>query len=1346
MPVEKLNEQYTQQLSYSLPSNGGTVTFAAYYNPVDPNLGITDLEYLNQCLAGIHADTLMTFTSCSTNLGQMWYDFSLTILPNNTYSPTDQTKAVEREIHLIFPLSTGSNLYISVSQEKGADRPEVFPLWPDERTPITEPVIDHTPNALQESEQLSNWRRKTTYIGENTYTPTDSIVDIVYYNGLGQQKQTVQVGASANAKKNIILNSQYDPMGKMIREYLPYVSTSDAEGYDTDAATKQLTYYQGLYGLSEIYPYAETVTEATTDRTLAQFSPGASMRNENTSLAYDSDGVQKTREDLTGRFLANNYSLNRSRDSIPCLMEENGNIINRGFYKGGALFKTTTTDPDGKTVATFTDENKRTILVRTYMGGFADTTALAGWSDLVYVYNKKELLAAVITPEGEKERDKSLLQISTESTWAKKRCYIYKYDALGRMISRRWPQRGEELLVVDPAGRVVASQDSLLRKAGRWLLTRYDRASKPVEVMVTQQSISESNMRGYFSYESVQSYFNQGGTAPFYPAVYNLADNISLSYSQIGKTEMQAVIPADNNQSVTLYFLPEAETVSATDVTTEAFASLLWEKSAMTSTPEGKLVAVAEADSTAKTLAQSEILYRYTAYFYDCWRRPVQTVTRYPDGSIIRASTKYNFQGVPVKQVVRITVPQGNDLGVISPYQTDSLNAILTECFTYDKRGRMLTSSSELKTFMTLQQGGALAYSDTITSNASASFSYDELGHLVGKTMGSSISQELSYNIQDWMTQVITKKGTQNILEQKLRYFNTEKSGTTPLYGGNISEWESKQGNESSSTYAFDYDNVGRLIESNRFVGNDNSPLTSFTERNISYDRNGNILTMSRVGGNELSALHDFNYSYDGDRLTSISGTKEGTAVTAAYNYDGNGNQLMDGLAQVRLSYGLNNQVFRVRKTNMQIMSKGPRPPGPPSLEETIIATYAYFADGAKFSLTDNNGLSRIYIGPFTLARKKTTTLNSTSVVTLLESAEALGAEARFAFAATPQSALGGDTTYTVDYETLYLIKDHLGSVRAIADTNGNILERNDNYPYGLRTDMGRSYPTLTEKYRVRLPSNTSFSANNTISLSSPTTAIQPYKLLYNGKELQLIAQTDLIDYGARQYNPITTRWNAPDPLSEKYYASSPYVYCVGNPIIFTDNNGETLFLTGIYAEKAFEMLQSLVKNFLTLSRNEETGEITYKPNNDEKIDQEYSKRLMEVIDDKNIRVNVSARKVNSEAGGEFKGNTDIDGIRNTFQWVDPNVLEDIEIYKKEPIGKNLMHEITESYEGGKLGIRDNTTVMFALTDIPKKSYNKKTKKLLDRHYRKYYKKAHKRATKQSEITQDDLEKLYGKK
>ena len=72
MPAERLNQQYTSDFIYNLPYAGGTVTFAAYYDPVNPDLGITDVEALNGYLARIQADTLMTFTSASTNTGQMW--------------------------------------------------------------------------------------------------------------------------------------------------------------------------------------------------------------------------------------------------------------------------------------------------------------------------------------------------------------------------------------------------------------------------------------------------------------------------------------------------------------------------------------------------------------------------------------------------------------------------------------------------------------------------------------------------------------------------------------------------------------------------------------------------------------------------------------------------------------------------------------------------------------------------------------------------------------------------------------------------------------------------------------------------------------------------------------------------------------------------------------------------------------------------------------------------------------------------------------------------------------------------------------------------------------------------
>ncbi len=42
----------------------------------------------------------------------------------------------------------------------------------------------------------------------------------------------------------------------------------------------------------------------------------------------------------------------------------------------------------------------------------------------------------------------------------------------------------------------------------------------------------------------------------------------------------------------------------------------------------------------------------------------------------------------------------------------------------------------------------------------------------------------------------------------------------------------------------------------------------------------------------------------------------------------------------------------------------------------------------------------------------------------------------------------------------------------------------------------------------------------------------------------------------ARQYNPTLARWTAQDPLSEFFYSNSSYIYCVNDPINFTDSEG----------------------------------------------------------------------------------------------------------------------------------------------------------------------------------------------
>ena len=94
----------------------------------------------------------------------------------------------------------------------------------------------------------------------------------------------------------------------------------------------------------------------------------------------------------------------------------------------------------------------------------------------------------------------------------------------------------------------------------------------------------------------------------------------------------------------------------------------------------------------------------------------------------------------------------------------------------------------------------------------------------------------------------------------------------------------------------------------------------------------------------------------------------------------------------------------------------------------------------------------------------------------------------------------------------------------------------------------------------VEIPKDTETTIASMVDKSSriTVTVTSPNRWLFSGKEDQsfLGASIPLLDFGARMYNPAIARWTAADPLSEKYYGISPYVYCLGNPISVIDPDG----------------------------------------------------------------------------------------------------------------------------------------------------------------------------------------------
>ena len=351
-------------------------------------------------------------------------------------------------------------------------------------------------------------------------------------------------------------------------------------------------------------------------------------------------------------------------------------------------------------------------------------------------------------------------------------------------------------------------------------------------------------------------------------------------------------------------------------------------------------------------------------------------------GKTTRVDTQYDFSGNIVKQAETHVMPDGT-------------GQVLESVNTYDARGRLLSVTSSLN-------GG---------TEATVTYAYDETGRAIAKQYGST-QEAISYNVRGWIT---AKESTP--FSMRLRYENPQ-AGATACYNGNISEWEWQHEDASPMMYGFTYDDFGRMnaaVQMQKSGQNWSTLAQDYTEKGITYDRNGNILTLQRTAAGNL--VDNLVYGYDGNRLVSLSEKVRneqtgdiflpGSTEQAAYEYDANGNMKKDYRKGLNFGYNFLNLVSDVWHN------------------DTVKVRYQYLADGTKWTIRDasgNNGYD--YDGSFVYKVQNGQPVFEKATVVDMQFCNG---------------------------QALYALTDQLGSTRVLIDAQGEVVQQNDFYPFGAK-------------------------------------------------------------------------------------------------------------------------------------------------------------------------------------------------------------------------------------------------------------------------------------------------------
>jgi RHS repeat-associated protein len=740
-----------------------------------------------------------------------------------------------------------------------------------------------------------------------------------YFDALGRPLQTViKQGAypSGGTAVDLIQANEYDNFGRESVQYLPFASsaidaTKNDGNFKLNPFAQQATFYSSqLSGQSETFYYSKTNFESSpVGRITDSYMAGNNWV-----------GTEANSDPLTRRNISQQNSTNELNDSVRIWMvNSNGVTTTSSIYPAGELIKNITINEHKKALIVYIDKNGRTILKKLQIET-NPSESHSGWINTYFVYDNHSNLRLVIQPRGVELLQSNSWDINAlGGTILSDQCFRYEYNDRNLMVIKKSPGAGEVWMVYDRWDRLVLMQDAIMRPLHNWIYTKYDAQNRvvltgwhhdPYNLTLAQINahlVSAQFWQTRFEVRTPGTWY--GYTLDnTHPHSGNPGAIISITYydDYTWTNDQVASLRTFDNQFNGLLYTP--------DNINFPYSQPIFATTATSGMITGHIDRVG-----------LEYNWLVDVIFYDNKGRVIQVKNEnYPDKGVDITTTQYNFSGQVIGTVLR-----QEKLGPNS--QT---HKIITK-YVYDELGRRIeirdSISSVINNVTITKPGKSLG-----------TYKYDALSQLRERKLAPAYNNNngletvvYDYNIHGWM--LGANRDFSKSASVETNYFGFDlgydKTGIAPTgssnigtysmssYNGNITGmvWKST-GDDKIRKYDFTYDACNRLTAAdfNQYsAGSFNkNDKVDFSIGNLSYDVNGNILSVKQLGwkfGGSIT-IDSLQYTYFdytnklkniidhrndtasklADFRTSKFHTQNKTSSTVDYYYDDNGNMVKD--------------------------------------------------------------------------------------------------------------------------------------------------------------------------------------------------------------------------------------------------------------------------------------------------------------------------------------------------------------------------------------------------------------------------------------------------------------------